>query len=371
MKFLFMEPFFGGSHRAFALGWQAHSRHDIELLTLPDQFWKWRMRGAALQFLGQMKNYGAYDGIITSDMMNLADFIALARAPLPPCLVYFHENQLSYPAFPGKQPDESLALINITTALAARRIVFNSRFHQQEFHANVSDFFKGMPDGDTTWCEEGLAKKSTVCYPGCDFPAGPIDLAPIDPEGPFLTPPLIIWNHRWAYDKNPGPFFKALKILKMRNIPFRLALLGEAGPVIPRAFHGAREFFKDEIVAFGYADSGKSYENWLRQGAIVVSTALQENFGISVVEAVRNGCFPLLPRRLAYPEIIPAHFHDEVLYQDYNDLFRMLENILLSPHGFSRERRALAREMGRYAWSSVIENYDRELDLLARSPPGP
>ena len=361
MKFLFMEPFFGGSHRAFALGWQAHSRHDIELLTLPGRFWKWRMRGAALHFLGQIKNYSDYDGIITSDMMNLAQFIALAGAPLPPCLVYFHENQISYPAFPGKQPDDSLALINITTALAAQRIVFNSRFHQQAFHTGASGFLNNIPDGNTTWCETRLAGKSLVCYPGCDFPAGPVA-----PEAPLPGPPLIIWNHRWEYDKNPGPFFKALKILKMRKIPFQLALLGEAGPVIPRAFRAAREFFRDELVAFGYVQSRKSYENWLKRGMVVVSTALQENFGISVVEAVRNGCFPLLPHRLAYPEIIPVRFHDKVFYRDYNELPQRLENILLSPHGVSREREALVREMGQYAWSSLIEIYDRELDLLVR-----
>ncbi|MBW2707028.1 MAG: DUF3524 domain-containing protein, partial [Deltaproteobacteria bacterium] len=35
LKFLFLEPFFGGSHREFAQGLVAHSRHSIDLLTLP------------------------------------------------------------------------------------------------------------------------------------------------------------------------------------------------------------------------------------------------------------------------------------------------------------------------------------------------
>jgi hypothetical protein len=48
MKFLFLEPFYGGSHRDFADGWIKHSRHRFDLFTLPARFWKWRMRGAAL-----------------------------------------------------------------------------------------------------------------------------------------------------------------------------------------------------------------------------------------------------------------------------------------------------------------------------------
>ena len=354
-----MEPFFGGSHRAFATGWQAHSRHEIELLTLPDRFWKWRMRAGSLQFLAQKKNFDSYDGIITTDMMNLADFMGLAKKPLPPCLVYFHENQMSYPPFPGKKMDESLAITNITTALAARRIVFNSRFHQSAFLSGVSEFLKQVPDGGINDCKDDLLEKSVVCYPGCQVPDHDIALKDFS-----LNLPLIIWNHRWAYDKNPGPFFKALKILKNKKIAFQLALLGETGPAVPKSYHAARKFFKEELVAFGYVKSRQEYENWLRRGSIVVSTSEQENFGISVVEAVSNGCFPVLPHRLSYPEIIPVRFHDDVFYHNYDTLLKMLENMLLNPRRFDSMGKALAKEMRQYAWPSVIESLDTQLDML-------
>ena len=363
MRFLFMEPFFGGSHKSFALGWQAHSRHDIELLTLPDTFWKWRMRGAALQFIEKKKTYGAYDGIITSDMMNLADFMALAEKPIPPCLVYFHENQLTYPLFQGKQRDESLGLMNITTALAARRIVFNSRFHRRDFLDGASKFLNRIPGETITWCEHALAAKSGVLHPGCPFPGGEAT-----PGIPWLDPPLIIWNHRWEFDKNPGPFFKALKILKLKKIPFQLALLGEGGQKVPTAFESARLFFQKEIVNWGYVESREAYEAWLGRGAIVVSTANQENFGISVVEAVRHGCIPLLPDRLAYPEIIPHRFHQDLIYREYKYLPRMLENIIVNYPRFAPMRQELVQEMGQYAWNQVIEAYDSELDLLVTAP---
>ncbi|MBW2579340.1 MAG: DUF3524 domain-containing protein, partial [Deltaproteobacteria bacterium] len=38
MKFLFLEPFYGGSHRDFADGWIKHSRHRFDLFTLPARF---------------------------------------------------------------------------------------------------------------------------------------------------------------------------------------------------------------------------------------------------------------------------------------------------------------------------------------------
>jgi glycosyltransferase involved in cell wall biosynthesis len=61
---------------------------------------------------------------------------------------------------------------------------------------------------------------------------------------------------------------------------------------------------------------------------LVVSTAIQENFGIAVVEAILAGCQPVLPDRLAYPEIIPPECHRSCLYADDHELFGRLARIL-------------------------------------------
>jgi len=83
MKLLFLEPFFGGSHRDFANGLCEHSRHNITLVTLPAKFWKWRMRGAALHFARTMPSPQEFDGLITSDLMSLADLKMLMGPELP------------------------------------------------------------------------------------------------------------------------------------------------------------------------------------------------------------------------------------------------------------------------------------------------
>lgn len=361
MRFLFLEPFYGGSHRDFADGLKAHSRHDIHLVTLPARFWKWRMRGAALHFFRHMDDLSAYDGMIVSDMMSLSDFTSLCRGRRPPTLVYFHENQLTYPLAPGEQMDLQFGFTDITSALAADRILFNSWFHYDQFFSSLPDFLACMPEFKPVWVIDSIQKKAHVLYPGCNF--DPVK----DRPGPLPAgPPLVIWNHRWEFDKNPASFFRVLDRVDRMGISFRLALLGENYQVQPKSFLQAKTRFTDKIVQYGYVESKEGYRSWLKKGTVVVSTANQENFGISIVEALRYGCLPLLPRRLAYPEVLPREFHKAFLYVDEDDFVEKLSMILGEPARFSQNRRVLSDMVARHAWASVIDNYDQALELLAQ-----
>jgi glycosyltransferase involved in cell wall biosynthesis len=354
LKFLFLEPFFGGSHREFAEGWVAHSRHHLDLLTLPARFWKWRMRGAALHFIGKAPDLAAYDGLIVTDLMSLSDFKALAGGACPPALVYFHENQFSYPLAPGEQMDYQFGFTDITTALAANRVVFNSHTHREAFFASLPRFLNMMPDHAPKWVVERIRAKSDVLHPGCRMPAETIALDA--PDG--REPPLIIWNHRWEFDKDPEAFYQALDAMPAHGCDFRLALLGERSRTAPPCFDAARRRYGNRIVHYGYVPARADYVQWLRRGHIVISTALQENFGIAVVEAVRLGCIPLLPARLSYPEIIPAAFHAEVLYDTPAALQEKLAALLSGYQRFENLRRDLSAAMGRFSWERSIDRFD-------------
>lgn len=356
MKILFLEPFFGGSHKDFALGFAAHSSHEVDLVTLPDSFWKWRMQGASLYFINQVKNLAQYDLILTTDMMNLTDFIALAGRDLPPIVIYFHENQLSYPlGFHGKK-ESHLGFVNMISAVAADGLFFNSAYHLNAFLDEAGRRINRMPDFTPDWIPERLMNKARVLYPGCRFDAIPFAL-----EKNSLERPLIIWNHRWDYDKKPEVFFKVLSGLKKKGIGFYLALLGAQYEIIPEVFVTAREMFKEEILVYGHV-SREDYLSWLSKGSVVVSTAIQENFGISVVEAVRHGCFPLLPNRLSYPEIMPEKFHEQVLFRSTSDLGRKLENFLLDPDQFFPIRQSLSDYATRFSWELLSKQYDTILE---------
>jgi len=361
LKFLFLEPFFGGSHREFAEGLIAHSRHRFDLVTLPARFWKWRMRGAALYFTQKISAPESYDGLISTDLMSLSDFKALCRGDCPPSLVYFHENQFTYPLAPGERMDYQYGFTDITTALAADRVIFNSRTHSDAFFKSLPAFINMMPEYRPGWVLDDIRRRADVLYPGCRFPAQGLGAGDLPRE----HPPLIIWNHRWEHDKNPDDFFQALDSALEAGAEFRLALLGENCQTVPPAFTLAPERYGERIVQYGYVKSRPQYLNWLARGAIVVSTARQENFGIAVVEAIRYGCVPLLPARLAYPEIIPAGYHPEVLYRSRQELAARLVDRLTNFPNCLDLRRDLSGAMGRFAWENAIDQYDEELEALA------
>jgi len=359
LKFLFLEPFYGGSHRAFAQGLISHSKHCIDLVTLPDSFWKWRLGGAALYFYKTISDLGSYDGIITTGLMRLSDFKALCGSACPPVLVYFHESQLTYPLPSGKSMSFQLGLGDMTTALCADQVIFNSETHYKSFFAVLADFIKKMPDHQPEWVTETIRAKSGVLYPGNAFTAAPATNAFTD-----STPPLIIWNHRWEFDKNPNDFFEALEILFERGHDFRIALLGKNVQFVPKQFIKARQRFGRRIVQYGYVPSKAKYYEWLRRGTIVVSTAVQENFGMSVIEAIRWGCLPLLPNRLSYPEIIPEALHSDFLYQDNRDMVGKLAFLIENFHLFQKKRRQLADAMMRFRWENLGKLYNNALIRL-------
>ncbi|NNG01764.1 MAG: DUF3524 domain-containing protein [Desulfobacteraceae bacterium] len=359
MKICFLEPFFGGSHEDFATGLSASSRHDIRLFTMPARFWKWRSRGAALHFIHKLGRVDRFDGIMASDLLNLADFKALVRGTCPPIMVYFHENQLSYPLASGERMDYQFGFTNITTALTADRILFNSATHLNSFLDRLPGFLSMMPDYRPNWVVDAIDRKVRVLHPGCRFSSK--DEVRIDDDD---QPPLIIWNHRWEFDKQPARFFQVLDMLVEKGIDFRLALLGEKYQKIPGEFELARKRFHPYIVQYGYVDAKADYFNWLKKGDIVISTAQQENFGISVVEAVRHGCMPFLPNRLSYPEIIPAEHHGQVLYDSRDSLLEKVIAFFSNPSRYNTLRRLLSRDMGKYAWEKMAPLYDREWQEL-------
>src|SRR5437867_5610656 len=170
--------------------------------------------------------------------------------------------------------------------------------------------------------------------------------------------PLVLWNHRWEFDKNPGAFFAALGVLAARGREFRLALLGENTQFVPKPFLEARERFRTRIVRYGHVRSEASYRSWLGRADIIVSTARQENFGLSVAEAVAAGAFPLLPARLSYPELLPRSLHADCFYRTQEELVRKLDHLLARPGRAADGCRARSRLMSRFDWPVIAPRFD-------------
>lgn len=368
MKICLLEPFHSGSHATWAEEFARTSRHEVELLTLSGRHWKWRMHGGAVSLARQfMVRDCRPDLLLASDMLDLTTFLSLTRDKTSgvAAALYCHENQLTYPwspndADPAQQRDAHYAFINYTSALAADAVLFNSSYHREAFLGALPAFLESFPDQNELESLPAITAKSSV------LPLG-IDLKRLDNCRPDATKspakkPLVLWNHRWEYDKNPEEFFRALFQLQAEGVDFEVAVLGETYRKAPLVFDEARQRLGKRIVRFGYAENFADYAGWLWRADLLPVTSIHDFFGVSVVEAIYCGATPLLPRRLAYPEHLPAALQGQFLYDDFTSLLERLRALLSHP---GRPNEMLRAHVARYDWGTLVGRYDDLLEELA------
>ena len=372
MKVLALEPYYGGSHRAFLDGWSCRSRHTWTILSLPAHNWKWRMRHAPVTFARQAASParagGRWDVVFCSDMLDLATFVGLAPPALRslPAVVYFHENQLTYPVRQEDARDSHFAFTNFTTAVAAARVWFNTAFHRDSFMEALAGLLRRMPDHQSLDALDGIRAAGEVHPPGIEqFAARPARRA-----GPLR----ILWAARWEHDKGPEAFFDAIGLLRRRGVDFRLSVIGQQFRSVPEVFAEARAALAAHIDHWGCQASRAEYVSALLAADVFVSTAQHEFFGISAVEAMAAGAMPVLPRRLAYPEIlaeIDAGFAAEGLYD--GTVEALAERLAELSQRLSRSqlwpgRRSLAAAARRrFGWDALVGPMDDCLADAARA----
>lgn len=329
---------------------------------MPARFWKWRMKGAALHFASQIKNIEEYNLIFVTDLINTSDLKAILGSTCPPIILYFHENQLAYPLNKNEKFDYHYGLTDITNALSADSIIFNSETHRSIFLDELPPFLNHLPDFVPLWTIEKIKKKSRVIYPGINDAVikGRTDQS----EKQKNSEPIVIWNHRWEFDKNPESFFNTLFTLKNEKIPFQLILLGERYKKQPVIFAEAEKILKSNIIFSGYIENYNDYIKMLKKGDIIVSTSNQENYGIAVIEAILAGCMPILPNRLSYPELIPREFHSECLYNNDDNFEKKMKRALKRDKVFKQN--VLIDRMSRLCWNNIIKEYDALFDELVK-----
>ena len=360
MNILLIEPYYGGSHKVWCDGFAAHSQHSVELLTLPAQFWKWRMQGGAVTS-SRLFQEGDFmpDLIVASDMLDVSTFRAMTRTNIPIAL-YFHENQLTYPQNARQKHGWQYGFINYVSALASDAIFFNSRFHMDAFFDELPRMLKHFADYNELQTIGQLQAKASVLPLGLDLRRYD-DFQQKHSTNTEYEAPLILWNHRWEADKNPSEFFEALDGLMSIDVPFRVGLAGENFQQSPDEFEAARVRLGERIVHYGYAASFEEYARLLCQSDYVVSTAYQDFFGIAVAEAIYCGCIPILARRLNYPDLILERYHDACLYPE-GKLMRLLELHLTKQ--LSVDVAALQKNIAQYDWTMLIDTYDRTFEAL-------
>ncbi len=369
MKICLLEPFMAGSHAAWAHEFARFSRHQVNILSLDGRHWKWRMHGGAVQLAEQFQAQQlAPDLLLASDMLDLTTFLALTRAQTAalPTAVYFHENQLTYPwsprdADPGHQRDAHYGFINYTSALAADAVLFNSDYHRHAFLDALPAFLNSFPD------YRGLDSIAAITAKSRTLPLG-LDLQRLDRAKPPTgsaqeSLPLILWNHRWEYDKQPEAFFQALFQLNQEGYAFEVAVLGEAYRDRPAIFAEAQQRLGAKLVHSGFVKDFDQYAAWLWRADILPVTAIHDFFGASVVQAIYCNTIPLLPNRLAYPEHLPTTAHAACLYHEACELPDRLRT-LLQEKAWLQPLPDLRATVAGYDWQQLTPQYDDLLEAL-------
>jgi len=361
MKILLVEPFFVGSHAAWAKGYQQFSQHDVEILSLPGRHWKWRMYGGAVSLAQKMKKLRFKpDLLLVTDMLDLTTFLALTKNQTAhiPVVIYFHENQITYPWSPTDadkkvERNNQYGFLNYTSALVADWVCFNSLYHHDEFLNALTPFLQQFPDFKEIELIDSIRKKSSVLELGMDLEK--FDNYKLSASNKI---PIILWNHRWEYDKNPSSFFKILFRLKKEKVDFRLVVLGKKYQQSPSIFSEAAINLKEETLHFGYAEDFATYAKWLWRADVLPVTNHQDFFGGSIVEAIYCNTYPILPNRLAYPAHIPEveqsnHFYAGTDDQLYLKLKTFLETLKKNPTSFT-----LNNYVHHYDWRTFAKIYD-------------
>ncbi|MCC5888204.1 MAG: DUF3524 domain-containing protein [Gammaproteobacteria bacterium] len=285
------------SHRAWAEqlidGQDAFSWQHLEL---PGRHFAWRIRGNPLSWLDALPT-STPGLIVATSMVDLATIKGLhPRLAKVPCLLYFHENQFAYPASPEQVASVEPQMVQLYGALAADRVAFNSEYNRDSFLAGLNTLLARLPDAVPADVAKRILDRSTIL---------PVPIHPVTPGQ--RDDRLILWNHRWEYDKAPEVFAQALLQLAATGVGFRIALLGSQGRVVHPALAQLRRDLPDRIVADGHLEV-PAYRTWLGRSGIVVSTAGHEFQGLSVLEAASAGARPLVPDALCYPEYVPVAY---------------------------------------------------------------
>ena len=334
LSVLALQPYFGGSHAQFHNGWIESSEHDWTTLTLPARHWKWRMRHAAIHFKNEIHKLAdasnkerPWDVIVATDMMNIAELKGLLQAGLReiPIVLYFHENQFIYPNRWSQERDRHFPFTNFVSAIAADKLWFNSQFNLDSLIEALNESVKSWPDFQPAAEIESLAAKSKIQPPGIEPP--PFSIEPYQADraerAKSKEPIHLVWAARWEHDKNPQALLDALRGLRDSQIPFKVSVIGQVFRSVPEEFEKIQNEFGAEIVRWGFQETREQYWESLAEADLFISTATHEFFGLSAAEAIAAGCFPVLPNRLAYPELLKYAFEENAianhLYQDDNE----------------------------------------------------
>ncbi|ARU56692.1 family 4 glycosyltransferasen [Oleiphilus messinensis] len=365
MRILLLSPYDATSHQYWRTGLVKHfPQHDWTVLTLPPRYFSWRIRGNSLSWTCSERerleqNYDVLIATSMTDLASLRGFIpGLARIPT---LLYFHENQFAYPASKTKVESIEPQIVTLYGAIAADRLIFNSEFNRKTFLSGVKTLLKKLPDHAPLTIVSLLQKKSEVLMVPLEDCLWEIKH---EANKTSSSSPLVItWNHRWEYDKGPEKLLAVVDELLTRSVNFKINILGQQFRSSPVIFNELEEKLRTtrngkHLGTWGFIKDRARYFEILKQSDIVLSTAIHDFQGLSMLEAVALGCIPLAPDTLVYPEWFPA----EYLYSEDQRGHTAVDKILNWIEEKKNNKLPVAPDVKFLSWQSLSSRYASAID---------
>lgn len=292
----------------------AFPEHRFTTLAAPPRHFAFRLRAQPLLWAPALRDRVARnppDLVLATSVVDGATLRGLVPAlAAVPWLVYFHENQFAYPRRPERARDPAPLdgpLVNLSAALCADRVLFNSAWNRDSFLAGVVDLLRRLPERIPTIHTETLEQRAAVLpvpLPDACFDAGP-DSGAREPGGPLE----LLWNHRFEWDKGPDRLLAVLRALDRAGLEARVHVVGPTFRTAPPAFAEIAALLRSSATLRAGARGWQpepDYRTLLRRAHVVLSTTRHDFQGLSVLEAVAAGCAPVVPDALCYREQYPA-----------------------------------------------------------------
>ena len=145
--------------------------------------------------------------------------------------------------------------------------------------------------------------------------------------------------------------------LDKKELEFECILLGKNKQKKSGYFDTFINRFPNRILHAGYCETFEEYASLIWKADICPVTSIQDFFGISIAEAVYCNTYPLLPDRLAYPEIYKKNNNSHLFYNGKNDLYNKVE-MLINENNFNSK--SIPKDLIQvFDWSSIIDKYDQ------------
>lgn len=175
---------------------------------------------------------------------------------------------------------------------------------------------------------------------------------------------LYTYIIKYCFPSCADALFEVIMALVSKGCNFHLSVLGQQFSEQPEIFRQAKEKLENEassqckILNWGYMSSKEKYLEVLSSAHVVVSTAVHEFYGVSMIEAALIGCFPLCPDNLSYPELFPSSFR----YRTRTQLVKKLANFCKNPQKsipyISKVMQELKPDLEKFTWHALKEKYE-------------